>query len=76
MKKRLKTLFVFGTRPEDLLSGAALLVGTDPQSIIKGVERVLATGPSPKTATGRWNPFGDGKAAERVVRTLGTWMAW
>jgi len=62
-------------RPEALDVGGALLVGTDPQSIIKGVDHVLASGPSPSAATGRRNPFGDGRAAERIVRALGTWMA-
>ena len=65
MKKRLKTLFVFGTRPEAIkLAPVILSMRTD--------RRFL---PAPSTATGRRNPFGDGKAAERIVRALGTWMA-
>jgi UDP-N-acetylglucosamine 2-epimerase (non-hydrolysing) len=62
-------------RPEALGAGGALLVGTDPRSIVEGVERVLAGGLSSSKATGRRNPFGDGRASERIVQSLGTWMA-
>jgi UDP-N-acetylglucosamine 2-epimerase (non-hydrolysing) len=48
-------------RPETLDVGANALAGTDPGRIMEKAEEMLAK-------RGRWrNPFGDGKAAERIV---------
>ena len=49
-------------RPETLYIGANTLAGTDPKSILSSVEKML-------DAPGGWeNPFGDGKAAQRILK--------
>ena len=51
-------------RPETLDVGANILAGTDPKRILKSVENMLQKKPD-------WNnPFGDGKAAERIMEVL------
>jgi UDP-N-acetylglucosamine 2-epimerase (non-hydrolysing) len=51
-------------RPETLEVGANTLAGTDPQEIVKKADLMLAKDRC-------WeNPFGDGKAAEKIVRIL------
>jgi UDP-N-acetylglucosamine 2-epimerase (non-hydrolysing) len=51
-------------RPETLEVGANTLAGTDPQEIVKKADLMLAKDRC-------WeNPFGDGKAAEKIVKIL------
>jgi UDP-N-acetylglucosamine 2-epimerase (non-hydrolysing) len=51
-------------RPETLEVGSNILAGTDPDKIIKCVRMMLEK-------KQRWkNPFGDGKAGERIVKIL------
>lgn len=51
-------------RPETLDVGSNVLAGTNPCEIVKKVEFMLNRGNC-------WrNPFGDGKAGERIVQTL------
>jgi UDP-N-acetylglucosamine 2-epimerase (non-hydrolysing) len=53
-------------RPETLEVGSNVLAGTDPDEIVKCVHVMLEKKP-------RWkNPFGDGKAGERIVKILKT----
>jgi UDP-N-acetylglucosamine 2-epimerase (non-hydrolysing) len=48
-------------RPETLEVGSNVLAGTDPGKIIEKVQVML-------TIENNWkNPFGDGKAGERIV---------
>ena len=54
-------------RVEAIEAGVAELVGTSTSRI---VERTLALLRQPKTVRPGTNPFGDGRAAERIVRTL------
>jgi UDP-N-acetylglucosamine 2-epimerase (non-hydrolysing) len=57
-------------RPEALQAGTARLVGTDPDRIV-GETRRLLEDPQAYTAMARAvNPFGDGRAAERIVAAL------
>ncbi len=53
-------------RPEVISSGYGILAGTQPISIVRAVAMALAT----ETRSPRRNPFGDGRAAERIVRRL------
>lgn len=55
-------------RPEGIDSGWLELVGTDPDRIVTAANRRLAAG-SP-VLRGAGNPFGDGRAAERIVDRL------
>ena len=51
-------------RSETIEVGANILVGTAPESIRKGAERMLQR-------ENNWgNPFGDGKAGERIIQIL------
>lgn len=51
-------------RPETIDVGANVLAGTDPEEIVKTVQTMLSR-------KRKWkNPFGDGKAGERIVRIL------
>ncbi len=57
-------------RPEAVEVGAARVVGTDPQRIIAEAERLLDD-PAAYAAMARAvNPYGDGRAAERIVAAL------
>ena len=49
-------------RPETIKSGANILAGTDPEKILYCSKKMAS---APK---GWGNPFGDGKAAEKIVR--------
>lgn len=51
-------------RPETLEVGANILAGTKPEEIVEKTETMLRT-------TKRWKqPFGDGKAAKRIVKII------
>lgn len=57
-------------RPEAIEAGVARLVGTDGATIVAEAERLLAD-PTAYAAMARAaNPFGDGRAAHRIVDTL------
>jgi UDP-N-acetylglucosamine 2-epimerase (non-hydrolysing) len=51
-------------RPETMEVGANMLAGTDPEKIVECARRMLVRG------NGWNNPFGDGKAAERIARVV------
>lgn len=51
-------------RPETLEVGSNVLVGTIPERILNGVKLMLER-------KNNWiNPFGDGKAAKRIIKIL------
>lgn len=52
-------------RPETIDAGSNILVGTNPSKILNGVSMML------KQSRNWVNPFGDGKAAEKIISTLG-----
>jgi len=57
-------------RPEALEAGTAVLVGTSEAQIIAGCEGLLAEGPAYQRMARGGSPFGDGKAAARIVDVL------
>jgi len=57
-------------RPEAIEAGVARLVGTSPSRIVAEVERLLADPEALQSWQKKPNPYGDGRAAERIVR----WM--
>jgi UDP-N-acetylglucosamine 2-epimerase (non-hydrolysing) len=58
-------------RPEALESGTALLVGTDRKKIAFAAEKVLTDATFRESLLNRGeNPFGDGKASERIVKAV------
>jgi len=57
-------------RPEALEAGTVMLVGTDRVKIISGVEQVLMDEAVYARMSHAHNPYGDGKAVERIVRVI------
>lgn len=56
-------------RPEALTAGFAQLVGTDPDRIVAAVDGILCGSRARDTCRAS-NAFGDGRAAERIVKAL------
>ena len=54
-------------RPEALEAGTVRLVGTDPERIRRGLEDVVPDGPVREAMARAINPYGDGRACERIV---------
>jgi UDP-N-acetylglucosamine 2-epimerase (non-hydrolysing) len=57
-------------RPEAVETGVAKLVGTARESIINSVEELLGDSKEYRGMASQTNPFGDGKASERIVNIL------
>lgn len=57
-------------RPEAISSGTVLLVGTDYNKIMNGVSNLLDNQEAYKKMSQSVNPYGDGKACNRIVRVL------
>jgi UDP-N-acetylglucosamine 2-epimerase (non-hydrolysing) len=57
-------------RPEALEAGTARLVGTDRDRIVAETRRLLDDAPAREAMARAVNPFGDGRAAERIVQAL------
>jgi UDP-N-acetylglucosamine 2-epimerase (non-hydrolysing) len=57
-------------RPEGLERGVARLVGTDEERIVSEATRLLTDETAYRAMAGAGNPYGDGRAAERIVAIL------
>lgn len=57
-------------RPEGVAAGTARLVGTDRALIVKEVSRLLDDADAYQAMARAHNPFGDGKAAERIAAVV------
>jgi UDP-N-acetylglucosamine 2-epimerase (non-hydrolysing) len=57
-------------RPEAVKAGTVKLVGTDAAAIVGNVERLLSDGDAYRTMSRAHNPYGDGKAGERILEGL------
>jgi len=57
-------------RPEGVEAGTARLVGTDAGRIVAEAERLLDNSAAYEAMARAHNPFGDGKATERIVELL------
>jgi UDP-N-acetylglucosamine 2-epimerase (non-hydrolysing) len=57
-------------RPEGIAAGVATLVGTDPDRICETVDRLLTARAAGGAAMPRENPYGDGRAAERIAAVV------
>lgn len=58
-------------RPEGVAAGTACLVGTDRETIVRETRRLLADRGAREAMARTHNPYGDGKASERIVDALG-----
>jgi len=59
-------------RPEAVAAGTVRLVGTDPERIIAEAVRLLTDVVAYESMSRAINPYGDGRACERIVEILGT----
>jgi UDP-N-acetylglucosamine 2-epimerase (non-hydrolysing) len=57
-------------RPEAVEAGTAILAGTDPARILAESERLLDDSQAHAAMARATNPYGDGRAAERIVAAL------
>jgi len=57
-------------RPEGLAAGSARLVGTDPGRIVSAVSDLLTDASLYAGMCGAANPYGDGRASERIIQAL------
>jgi UDP-N-acetylglucosamine 2-epimerase (non-hydrolysing) len=57
-------------RPEAVEAGCALLIGTSGRAIVEHVERLWRDPAAHRAMQAATNPFGDGTASLRIVRTL------
>jgi UDP-N-acetylglucosamine 2-epimerase (non-hydrolysing) len=57
-------------RPEGLATGLVTLVGTDRQRIVEEASHILAVPPRSTVGVRAASPYGDGKAADRIVSVL------
>ena len=54
-------------RPEAILAGTAKLVGTSRHRIVAETKRLLTDAEAYRSMASKKNPYGDGKAAKRIV---------
>lgn len=57
-------------RPEAVSAGTVRLVGTKVETIVNELERLLTDDNAYKTMSFAHNPYGDGKACERILESL------
>ena len=57
-------------RPEGVHAGVLRLVGTSRSGIVSGATELLSDDATYEDMAGRANPYGDGRAAERIVKYL------
>ncbi|MCC5847970.1 MAG: UDP-N-acetylglucosamine 2-epimerase (non-hydrolyzing) [Verrucomicrobia bacterium] len=57
-------------REEGVTAGTAKLVGTDREAIVRETARLLTDPAAWRTMSEAGNPYGDGKACERILRLL------
>jgi UDP-N-acetylglucosamine 2-epimerase (non-hydrolysing) len=57
-------------RPEGIETGAARLVGSDPDRIVEVASQLLSHEPAWRAMAEAVNPYGDGRAAQRIVDLL------
>lgn len=63
-------------RPEALHSGSVKLVGTSTARIVEAAENILTDKKVYRRMASAQNPFGDGRAAERIASILSGEKAW
>ena len=75
LKKPLLLLRKLTERPEGFNTGLAKIIGTDRRNIVQEAERLLTDRSSYQKMTSEANPYGDGRAADRIVAALTRWAA-
>jgi UDP-N-acetylglucosamine 2-epimerase (non-hydrolysing) len=67
LRRPVLVLRQFSERPEVIDAGAAHLAGTRAEAIFSAAERLLTDPKACTAAQMDHNPYGDGRAAERIV---------
>jgi len=62
-------------RPEAAEAGLARVIGTDHDAIVQHVEELLEDEQAYRRMATAVNPYGDGRASERIVEVLRNWRA-
>jgi UDP-N-acetylglucosamine 2-epimerase (non-hydrolysing) len=62
-------------RPEAVQAGMAELIGTQREEIVDAASRLLSDTNAYHRMQQGLNPFGDGHAAARIVKTIRRWLA-
>jgi UDP-N-acetylglucosamine 2-epimerase len=57
-------------RPEGIVAGVAKLVGTDVATVVAEASRLLGDSVAREAMVGKTNPYGDGRASQRIVAAL------
>lgn len=57
-------------RTEAIAAGTALLVGTNPEKIVQETNRLLKDNKHYQTMSKAQNPYGDGRAAQKIIKAL------
>jgi UDP-N-acetylglucosamine 2-epimerase (non-hydrolysing) len=73
LAKPLLVLRKLTERPEACDAGAAIIVGTSRARIVAEASRLLRDGAAYRAMAAEANPFGDGRASDRIVRALTRW---
>jgi UDP-N-acetylglucosamine 2-epimerase len=61
-------------RPEAVAAGTALLVGTDTANIVGIASRLLSDQKAYENMAKKKNPYGDGKASDRIVEVIAQYL--
>jgi UDP-N-acetylglucosamine 2-epimerase (non-hydrolysing) len=73
LRKPLLVLRQVTERPEAFRAGLSKVIGTSPAAIVNEVTQLLTDHRAYATMTTGANPFGDGRAAQRIVRAVERW---
>jgi UDP-N-acetylglucosamine 2-epimerase (non-hydrolysing) len=57
-------------RPEAIAAGTAKLVGTEPDTVVNAARELLSSLTAYQQMANAINPFGDGKASDRIVKIV------
>jgi len=74
LRKPLLLLRMVTERPEAFELGMAKVVGTGHDDIFFEASRLLSDASAYREMTGDRNPYGDGRAGERIAAAIGRWM--
>src|SRR5207237_8502727 len=61
-------------RPEASMMGLARIIGTSREAIVSEAAELLSDPAAYRSMSEGGNPYGDGRAAERIVESLGRWF--
>ena len=62
-------------RAEGIATGTAELIGREAEAIVKAVRRLLDDDPAYEKRAGAANPYGDGRAAERIAEAIEAFLS-